>query len=169
MYLLCRVLNASTTWTELSCVFVQLFPSLKHRTDVNNGTAGWCPEGPYVFSGLDHYYESLSLSFENQMCLCCYIFKKSGKWKCCLDGRTRLFPVLNKTSGNTQPLGLYSFLKDPKRCLSHVRVPWFSCLGVFLQNNRLDEQIPFYLVWHVSNWFQSDSHNIIQFPSANSF
>lgn len=72
-----RVLNASTTGTELPCVFLQLFPSLRHRTDVNNGTAGWCPVGPYVFSGLDHHYESLSLSFENQMCLCCYIFLKS--------------------------------------------------------------------------------------------
>lgn len=68
-----RVLNASITGRELPCVFGQLFPSLRHRTDVNNGTAGWCPVGPYVFSGLDHHYES-SLSFENQMCLCCYNF-----------------------------------------------------------------------------------------------
>lgn len=59
---------------------------------------------------------------------------------------SRLFPVLNKTSDNTQPLGLHSFLKDAKRCLSRVCVPCFSCLGVLLQNNTLDEQIPFDLV-----------------------
>lgn len=45
------VLNASTTATKLPRVFVQLFPSLRHRADVNNRSAGCCPVGPMCSMG----------------------------------------------------------------------------------------------------------------------
>lgn len=39
-------------------------------------------------------------------------FKQGLVSCCCLDSTTRLFPVLTKTSGNTQPLGLSRFPED---------------------------------------------------------
>lgn len=135
----------------------------RHRTDVNNRTAGCCPVGPYVFIGLDQHYVSL-ISFVNQnvktKCVFSVLFKQGlvsehAVWT------AELGPVLTKTSGNTQPLVLCSFLKDTKLCLSHMPVPCMSCLGILLKNNMLDEQIPFDLVWHISNWFQANSHNMI--------
>lgn len=61
----CSIFNTSTTIAELPSVFVQLFPSFRHRkTDVNNLTAGCCPVDPYVFTGMDQDYESCSVAFK---------------------------------------------------------------------------------------------------------
>lgn len=113
-----KVLNASNTGTELPCVFIQLFPSLRHRADVNNRTAGCCPVGPYVFIGLDQNY--VSLFWKSNVFS---VLFKQGLVSECAVWTAELGPVLTKTSGNCQPFVLCSFLKDAKRCLSRMPVP----------------------------------------------
>lgn len=73
--------SASTTIAELPCVFVQLFPSCRHRrTGVNDLTAGCCPVDPYVFTGMDQDYELCSFAFEKWMWYFCCIKTRSGEW-----------------------------------------------------------------------------------------